>query len=205
MSSTKEMSLTEYFTAVKEAADPEACQQLVLGTVYNDDEKGLEETYEALIEEAEEAGDFEDFDTAAKAFRALTVLAWAQNDSRMIENFATQALYYGTLVDLDTLLENYTTVWGIWAHLLPNLRPRERMRLQDFARFRRSFQLGLRERDESDERMTAAVSLLAPTFDSMGAINLKGIEDRSADLSEDAATLWDETDELIEEIVSSSG
>ena len=110
---------------------------------------------------------------------------------------------YGALAGLDVLLENYTTVWTMWAHMLPELQARERARLQDFARFGRSFQLGLRKRDGSDQRVTAAVSLLAPTFDQMGKLNLKKINDRKADLTDETAALWDEVNELLTRIETS--
>jgi len=112
----------------------------------------------------------------------------------------SQALYYGTLTAFDVLMENYATVWAMWAHMLPKLKARDRARLQDFARFRRSFELGMREREASDSHVNAAVSLLAPTFDKMGALNVKAINDKKADLTAETAALWDEVGQLIKEI-----
>lgn len=203
MSTVKEMTPTAYFAALKEAADPQAYQELVLGTAY-DDRDALNEAYEALVEEAEEAGDDEEFEQAAEAFRKVSVLAWAQGDNRLTENFSIQALYYGTLANFDTLLENYATVWAMWAHMLPGLKARDRARLQDFARFRRSFELGLRERQETEQRFNATVSLLAPTFDSVGTLNSRAIDDRKADLTTDTGALWDEVGQLINRIETSS-
>lgn len=203
MSITGEMTPTAYFAALKEAAGPQACQELVLGTTYTDAD-ALDEAYEALINAAEEAGDDEAYAQAAEAFREVSVLAWAQDDNRLIENFSTQALYYGTLAGFDMLLENYATVWAMWAHMLPGLKSRERARLQDFARFRRSFELGLRKREDQDQRVNAAVSLLAPTFDTMGALNVRAINDRKADLTDDTAALWDEVGQLIAQIETSA-
>ncbi len=198
MPTTKEKSHTEYFSALKAAADASAMQELVLGTVHAGDE--LAETHEALLNQAEEAGDDKENAQAAEAFRKDAVLSWAMDDNRMVENLSTQALYYGTLTGFDALLENYATAWAMWAHLLPGLKARDRARLQDFARFRRSFELGMRERDENDAHVNAAVSLLAPTFDSLGALNVKAINDKKADLTTDLAGLWDEVSKLIGEI-----
>lgn len=199
MATTKEMSHAEYFAALKAAADPSAMQTLVLGSIYADKD-ALDQAHEALLAEAEEAGDNKDYAPAAEAFRKDSVLTWAQDDNRMVENVSTQALYYGTLTSFDTLMENYTTVWAMWAHMLPKLKPRDRARLQDFARFRRSFDLGVREREASDSHISAAVTLLAPTFDKMGALNVKAINDKKADLTAETAVLWDEVSQLIKEI-----
>lgn len=203
MSTTGERTPTAFLASLKEAHDAQAFQQLVLGMAY-EDAGALEQAYEALVEEAEQAGDNEAFPQAAEAFRKLAAMAWTRDDNRMVENFSTQALYYGTLVDFDTLLQNYATAWAIWAHLLSTLKPRDRARLQDFARFGRSFQLGLREREEPDQRVGAAVSLLAPTFESLGALNLKKIDDRKADLTDDTATLWDEVSNLVAQLAASA-
>lgn len=199
MATTKEMSHTEYFATLKAAADPSAMQTLVLGSVYADKD-ALDQAHEALLAEAEEAGDNKDYAPAAEAFRKDSVLTWAQDDNRMVENVSTQALYYGTLTAFDVLMENYATVWAMWAHMLPKLKARDRARLQDFARFRRSFELGMREREASDSHVNAAVSLLAPTFDKMGALNVKAINDKKADLTVETAALWDEVGQLIKEI-----
>jgi len=199
MATTKEMSHTEYFATLKAAADPSAMQTLVLGSAYADKD-ALDQAHEALLAEAEEAGDNKDYAPAAEAFRKDSVLTWAQDDNRMIENVSTQALYYGTLTAFDVLMENYATVWAMWAHMLPKLKARDRARLQDFARFRRSFELGMREREASDSHVNAAVSLLAPTFDKMGALNVKAINDKKADLTVETAALWDEVGQLIKEI-----
>lgn len=203
MTMTGEMTPTAYLAALKEAEDATGFQKLVLGTVY-DDVDALEETYEELIEEAEEAGDDDEFAQAAESFRKVSVLAWARDDNRMVENFAIQALYYGTLNTFDSLLENYTTVWAMWAHILPRLSPRDRARLQDFARFTRSFQLGLRELEEDDQRVTAAVSLLFPTFERLGELNVKKIDDRRADIDDETEALWDEVGQLLMQIEESS-
>jgi len=197
-----EKTPTAYLDILKEAADPQSYQELVLGTVYADKD-ALDEAHEALVEEGEEAGDDEEYEDAAEAFRKISVLAWAQGNNRLIENFSIQALYYGALAGFDVLLENYTTVWTMWAHMLPELKTHERARLQDFARFGRSFQFGLRERDEPDQRITAAVSLLAPTFDQMGKLNIKKINDRKADLTDETVALWDEVNELLTQIETS--
>lgn len=202
MSAIGKMTPATYLASLKEARDPQSFQEAVLGVTYTEGE-ALDEAHEALIDEGEEAGDFEEHARAAEAFCKATVLAWAQDDSRLIENFSIQALYYGTLAGLDALIENYSTVWAIWAHLLPNLKPRERMRLQDFARFRRSLQLGLRERDETDERLNATVSLLASTFESMGALNVKAIDDRTLDLTDDIVILWEEASQLLAQVKTS--
>lgn len=199
MATTKEKSYTEYFAALKGAADPKAMQQLVLGSVY-DDADALTQAHEALLSQAEEAGDDKDFAPAAEAFRKDSVLTWGLDDNRMIENVSTQALYYGTLTGFNVLLENFATVWAMWAHMLPLLKSRDRARLQDFARFRRSFELGVREREESDPRLTAAAGMLAPTFDKLGALNVKAINDKKADIAADTAALWDEVAKLIGEI-----
>jgi len=199
MATTKEMSHTEYFATLKAAADPSAMQTLVLGSAYADKD-ALDQAHEALLAEAEEAGDNKDYAPAAEAFRKDSVLTWAQDDNRMVENVSTQALYYGTLTAFDVLMENYATVWAMWAHMLPKLKARDRARLQDFARFRRSFELGMREREASDSHVNAAVSLLAPTFDKMGALNVKAINDKKADLTVETAALWDEVGQLIKEI-----
>ena len=199
MATTKEMSHTEYFAALKAAADPTAMQTLVLGSAYAD--KGaLDQAHEALLVEAEEAGDNKDYAPAAEAFRKDSALTWAQDDNRMIENVSTQALYYGTLTGFDMLMENYATVWAMWAHMLPQLKARDRARLQDFARFRRSFELGTRERADSDAHINAAVSLLAPTFDKIGALNVKALNDKKADITPEIAALWNEVGQLIKEI-----
>lgn len=199
MSTTEVKTPTEYFATLKAAIGAETYQEMVLGAVY-DNADVLEEAYEALLEEAEEAGDDEEFALAADSFRKLSVMAWAQDDSRMVENFSIQALYYGVTVNFDILLKNYSTTWSMWAHLLPKLKPRERARLQDFARFNRSFQLGLRKREDSDERLVAAVSLLAPTFDNLGELNLRKIDDRRADITDDTAALWGEVEQLLAQI-----
>jgi hypothetical protein len=201
MASTKEMSHTDYLAALKEAADPKAMQRFVLGMEYLDKD-ALEEAQESLLNEAEEAGDNKDFAPAAAAFRRLSVMAWGLDDNRMIENVGTQALYYGTLAGFDTLLENYATVWAMWAHMLPKLKPRDRARLQDFARFRRSFDLGMREREENDAHINAAVSLLAPTFDQLGKLNLRANNDRKVDLAPEMPALWDEASKLLVQIES---
>lgn len=203
MSKIGEMTPTTYLAELKGAVDAQSFHKLVLGMVY-DDSDDLEEALDALIEEAEEAGDDEEFAEASDAFRKASVMAWAQGDNRMVENFAVQALYYGTLTGFDALVENYATVWAMWAHMLPKLKKRERARLQDCARFGRSFQLGLRERDEQDQRVSAAVALLMPTFDSIGALNLRAIDDKKADLTDDIASLWDEVGQLIAQIEASS-
>jgi hypothetical protein len=201
MPTTIEKSHTEYFAALKGAGDAQAMQQVVLGTTHDAD--ALNETHEALLAEAEEAGDNKEYAPAAEAFRKDAVLAWALDDNRMIENISTQALYYGTLSGFDTLLENYATAWAMWAHMLPKLKARDRARLQDFARFRRSFELGMREREESDPHVHAAVSLLAPTFDAMGTLNVKALNDKKADITAETAALWDEVGKLIGEIEAS--
>ncbi len=203
MSDTKEMTPSAYFATLKDTSDSQALQELILGTVVTDAE-ALEEAHEALVTEAEEAGDDEDYAKAAEAFIKVSVLAWEQGDNRLIENFTTQALYYGTLNGFDSLVENYLTVWSMWAHMLPKLKPRDRARLQDFARFRRSFELGLRKVQGDDERIGTALTLLVPTFDTMGALNLKGIDDRKADLTEETSALWDEVGGLISQIESSA-
>jgi len=203
MSETKEKTPSAYFATLKETSDSQALQELILGTVITDAE-ALEEAHEALVTEAEEAGDDEDYAKAADAFIKVSVLAWEQGDNRLIENFTTQALYYGTLNGFDSLVENFSTVWSMWAHMLPKLKPRDRARLQDFARFRRSFELGLRKVQGDDKRIGTALTLLVPTFDTMGALNLKGIDDRKADLTEETSALWDEVGGLISQIESSA-
>ncbi|MFQ5409322.1 MAG: hypothetical protein ACE5FI_12995 [Anaerolineales bacterium] len=200
MSATEEMTPTAHLAALKEAPEAGAFQKLVTGMEYDDSD----EAYEALVEQAEEAGDDEEFPEAAKAFRDLSVLAWVRSDNRMMENFAIQALYYGTIVGFDTLLGNFTAVWAMWAHVLPTLKPGDRARLQNFARFGRSFQLGLRKREETDDRVNAAVTLLAPTFESLGELNLKKIADRKVDITADTATLWDEVNKLLAQIETST-
>jgi len=202
MPTTKEKSHTEYFAAIKAAADPAAMQQQVLGSVYPDNE-ALNEAHEALLAQAEEAGDEKENASAAEGFRKDSVLTWALDDNRMVENISTQALYYGTLASFDTLLENYATVWAMWAHMLPKLKQRDRARLQDFARFRRSFELGMREREESDAHVNAAVSLLAPTFDALGALNVKALNDKKADVTAETNALWDEVGALVKQIEDS--
>jgi hypothetical protein len=201
MPTTKEKSHTEYFAALQGAGDAQAMQLLVLETSHSGD--ALTEAHEALLAEAEEAGDNKDYAPAAEAFRKDAVLAWGLDDNRMIENLSTQALYYGTLTGFDALLENYSTTWAMWAHMLPKLKARDRARLQDFARFRRSFELGVREREESDSHINAAVSLLAPTFDKMGQLNLKALNEKKADITEETAALWGEVSKLIGEIETS--
>jgi hypothetical protein len=202
MPTTKEKSHVEYFATLRAAADPNAMQELVLGSAHADN-TALSEAYEAQLAQAEEAGDDKEYAPAAEGFRQVAVLAWALDDNRMMENLATQALYYGTLTSFDALLENYATAWAMWAHVLPKLKQRDRARLQNFARFRRSFELGMRERDESDPHVNAAVSLLAPTFDSLGALNLKALNDKKADVTNETAALWDETAKLIQQIEES--
>ncbi len=90
----------------------------------------------------------------------------------------------------------------MWAHMLPKLKARDRARLQDFARFRRSFDLGMREREVQDSHVTAAAALLAPTFDALGKLNLKAINDRKADLEAEMPPLWDEVGRLVAQIES---
>lgn len=199
MATTKEMTHTAYFAALKAAADPKAMQELVLGSALAD-AGALTEAHEAKLAEAEEAGDNKDYAPAAEAFRKDSVLAWALDDNRMIENVSTQALYYGTLTGFDGLMENFATVWAMWAHMLPLLKSRDRVRLQDFARFRRSFELGVREREASDPHLNAAAGMLAPTFDKIGALNVKAINEKKADIAADTAALWDEVAKLIGEI-----
>ncbi len=202
MPTTKEKTHAEYFAALQAAADPNAMQELVLGSAHADKE-ALAEAHEALLARAEEAGDDKEFAPAAERFRNDSVLAWALDDNRMVENVSTQALYYGTLASFDTLLENYATVWAMWAHMLPKLKQRDRARLQDFARFRRSFELGVREREESDPHLNAAAGLLAPTFDALGALNVKALNDKKADVTDETAAQWDEVAKLIKQIEDS--
>jgi len=197
------MTPTAHLAALKSASDAAGFQRLALETVY-EDAATLEEAYEALVEAAEEAADDEEFAPAAAAFRKLSVMAWARDDNRMVENFATQALYYGTIVGFDVLLQNHITVWSMWAHMLPSLKARDRARLQDFARFKRSFDLGLRKREEPDNRVNAAAALLAPTFEKLGDLNLRMIEDRKAEIDDETAALWDEVTQLLAQIESSS-
>ena len=202
MPTTKEKSHTEYFAALKAAADPNAMQELVLGSAHAD-HAALTEAHEALLAQAEEAGDDKNYAPAAEGFRNDSVLAWALDDNRMVENVSTQALYYGTLASFDTLLENYATVWAMWAHMLPKLKQRDRARLQDFARFPRSFELGMREREESDSHVNAAVSLLVPTLDALGALNVKALNDKKADITDETAAQWGEVAKLIQQIEES--
>jgi len=203
MAATQEKTYTEYFAELKQASGPDAMQQLVLGSVYADKD-ALNAAHEALLAEAEEAGDNRDYLPAADAFRKDSVMAWTLDDNRMIENVSTQALYYGALTDFGTLIRNYSSVWAMWAHMLPKLKPRDRARLGDFARFRRSFELGLREREADDRRISAAVSLLAPTFDALGALNIKAINDKNADVTEATGQLWEDTARLLQEIEKSA-
>lgn len=193
-----EGSYSEYFASLKDANDPNAMQEIVLGSAIVEADT-LSEACQSAISEAEGAGDENEFASASEAFRNGAVLAWALDDCRMIETLSTQALYYGTLTDVETLIKNSATAWSIQAHMLPGLNPRERARLQEFARFRRSFELGLRLREEEDKRISAAIALLAPAFDKLGAINLKGIEDSKRDLSEEVNVLWDELAALMEQ------
>lgn len=202
MPTTKEKTHAEYFAALQAAADPKAMQELVLGSAHADKE-ALAEAHEALLAQAEEAGDDKEYAPAAEDFRNDSVLAWALDDNRMVENVSTQALYYGTLASFDTLLENYATVWAMWAHMLPKLKQRDRARLQDFARFRRSFELGVREREESDPHVNAAAALLAPTFDALGALNVKALNDKKADVTDETAAQWNEVAKLIKQIEDS--
>src|SRR5581483_6103084 len=123
------------------------------------------------------------YEPAAEAFRKESALAAMLDDNRMVESVSTQALYYGALSSFETLMDNYSTVWTMWAHMLPKLKPRDRARLGDFARFRRSFELGLREREVDDSHINAAVSLLAPTFDTLGVLNVKAMSDKKADIT----------------------
>ncbi|MBI3764276.1 MAG: hypothetical protein HY260_20740 [Chloroflexi bacterium] len=199
MATTKEMTHSAYFAALKAAAEPADMQELVLGAAPVSGD-ALNEAHEATLAAAEEAGDNKDFTPAAEAFRKDAALTWGLDDNRMIENVSTQALYYGTLTGFDVLMENYATVWAMWAHMLPKLKSRDRARLQDFARFRRSFELGVREREESDPQLNAAAGMLAPTFDKMGALNVKALNDKKADITADTAALWDEVAKLIGEI-----
>ncbi len=196
---TKEKTITEFFAELKKAAEPNEMQQLILGTVYADKE-ALNTAHEAALAEAEEAGDNKDFAPAADAFRKDSVLALGLDDNRMIENVSTQALYYGTLTNFDVLLENFATVWAMWAHLMPKIKPRDRARLQGFERFRRSFELGVREREQEDSHINAAAALLAPTFDKMGALNVRAMNDKKVDVTAETAELWDEVGKLLNQI-----
>lgn len=198
---TTDKTFVDYFAALKSAADPKAMQEVVLGSTQG--EQALRETFEALVSEAEEAGDNIEFEPAAQAFRKSAVLAWALGDDRMVENLSAQALYYGALSDLETLLENFAVTWALMAHRLPRMKPRERSRLQDFARFRRSLELGLRARKEEDQRLSAAVTLLIPAFEKLGAGNLKAMEDKKLDLTAETGELWDEVSRLIGQIEKS--
>ncbi len=169
-----EGSFSEYFASLKDANDPKSMQEIVLGSAYQETD-ALSEAFQNEISNAEDAGDNNEFALASEAFRKGAVLAWALEDSRMVETLGTQALYYCTLTDFETLIKNSATVWSMLAHMLPGLKPGERSRLQDFARFRRSFELGLRLRKKKDKRINAAISLIAPAFDNLGSISLKGM------------------------------
>jgi hypothetical protein len=195
---TNEKGITGLFADLRAANDPSAMQMVMLGATLSGDE--LRNKFEDLLTEAEDAGDEEQYSHAADGFRTNAVLAWALRDARTIESLSAQALYYGTLTDLEGLLKNYATTWSILAHLLPEIKSSERARLQDFARFRRSFELGLRARKERNERISAAVSLLAPTFDHLGAVNMDAIEDKGLDVEGKIKPLWDDVSKLIEKI-----
>lgn len=189
---------SEYFASLKDANDPKSMQEIVLGSAYQETD-ALSEAFQIAISNAEDAGDNNAFALASEVFRKGAVLAWALEDSRMVETLSTQALYYCTLTDFETLIKNSATAWSLLAHMLPGLKPGERSRLQDFARFRRSFELGLRIREKKDKRINAAIALIVPTFDKLGAINLKGIDDSKQDLTDEVSALWDEVSELMEQ------
>lgn len=197
MATAKETDHTEYFAALKEATDPDAMQEIVMGSSLSDKDEVME-LYESLLVEAEDASDAKNYPPAAEGFRKESVLAWALNDSRLVESVSTQALYYGTLTGYDAMLKNFATVWAIWAHVLPQLKPKERARLGDFARFSRSFQLGMREADA--DRVGDAVVRLAPAFARMGELNLKAIEDKKLDFTDDLQAMWDDVSKLIDEL-----
>jgi hypothetical protein len=42
--------------------------------------------------------------------------------------------------------------------------------------------------------------LLAPTFDKIGALNIKALNDKKADITPEIAALWNEVGQLIKEI-----
>ncbi len=202
MATNAQMSHTKYLTALRAAKDCKALQQLALGSpVSNQD--ALDQAHEALLKEAEEAGDNKQYAPAAKAFRKDLALAWAMDDNRLLENVSAQALYYGALTDLDTLLENCLTVWAVWAHIVPGLKARDRARLQDLARFRTSLDLGVRERENGDSHISAAVSLLAPTFEKIGALNVRALDDKSANLDKAMVDLWEDLAKLVKQIDTS--
>ena len=202
MAGTSTLAFKQRLTALREAARPEAMQEAVIGQIYTDKAE-LEGMFDSLRDEAEEAGDSHEFTKAADCYCKDMVLAWTLNDNRMAESCATQALYYGAMGDLSTLIKTFMTTWAVWAHLVSCLDKRERARLQDFARFRRSLELALRHREDKDKRVEAAASLLASTFDKLGELNLKvaGANQEKAPGGMDA--LWDEVAGLLEKIEAS--
>ncbi len=192
-------SHVKYFADLKAAGDGAALQQLVIGAALSGRE-ALDQAHEALLKEAEEAGDNKQYAPAAEAFRKELALSWSLDDNRLLESASTQALYYGALTELGQLVDNFATVWALWAHVLPRLKARDRARLQDFARFARSIDLGLREREKSDAHVSAAVTLLVPTFEKLGALNMQALDNKNADLTGTLTKLWEEVGQLIGQI-----
>lgn len=190
--------VSSLFDELKTAGDPGEMQKVVIGTDLSGAE--LQSEFDRLLADAETAGDEEQNPEAAKGFRACSVLAWVLEDSRLMESLSAQALYYGTQVDLETLLRNFAITWAMLAHDLPEMKSGQRARLQDFARFRRSLELGLRARKGQDATISATVSLLAPTFDQLGEINTQAMEDRTLDVAGRVNPLWDDVGKLIGKI-----
>jgi hypothetical protein len=131
------------------------------------------------------------------------ILAWTLNDNRMTESCATQALYYGAMGDMSTLMSAFVPTWAVWAHLVSCLDKRDRARLQDFARFRRSLEIAVRHREAKDERVEAAASLLAGAFDKLGVFNLKAAEASVEKAPGAMDALWDEVAGLLDRIEGS--
>jgi hypothetical protein len=192
--------VSSLFDELKLASDSAQMQKTVIGSDLSGAE--LQSEFDRLLADAETAGDEEQNSEAANGFRTCSVLAWALEDSRLMESLSTQALYYGTQVDLDTLLRNFAIAWAMLAHDLPKMKSGQRARLQDFARFHRSLELGLRARKSQDAQISATVSLLAPTFDQLGEVNTQAMKDRTLDVAAEVDPLWDEVGRLIGKIDS---
>jgi hypothetical protein len=202
MAGTSTLAFKDRLAALRQASRPEPMQEAVIGKVLTE-KADVEGMFESLRDEAEEAGDSSEFAKAAESYCKDMILAWTLNDNRMTESCATQALYYGAMGDMSTLIDAFIPTWAVWAHLVSCLDKRDRARLQDFARFRRSLEIALRHREERDERVVAAAALLADAFDKLGEFNLKaaGASMEKAPGAMDA--LWDEVAGVLDRIEGS--
>jgi hypothetical protein len=202
MAGTSTIASKDRLAALKQASRPEPMQEAVIGEILTD-KADLERMFESLRDEAEEAGDSHEFAKAAQSYCIDMILAWTLNDNRMTESCATQALYYGAMGDMGTLVDAFVPTWAVWAHLVSCLDKRDRARLQDFARFRRSLEIAVRHREDKDERIAAAASLLAGAFDKLGEFNLKAAGGSMEKAPGAMDALWDEVAGLLDRIEGS--